>query len=248
MSNNPFVRLIKGIRRRYKKYASDRERLSTFYKQLKHYNFIADAEHRAERRYLYPCLYDSTQETEIEPIYFYQDVWAFERIFNNRPATHVDIGSHHKFVAFLSKITKLTMIDVRPLSLKLDSINFTEGTILDLPFKDNSIESISSLCVIEHIGLGRYGDPLGPLGSEKAISEITRVLGKDAHLYLSAPVSDKTSVHFNAGRIFCLEYLMKLLKDYRIARKDFIVNKSLTDIFAPNDYFQTTILLDLVKN
>ena len=39
---------------------------------------------------------------------------------------------------------------------------------LDLPFDDHALESVSCLHVAEHIGLGRYGDPLDPQGTRKA--------------------------------------------------------------------------------
>lgn len=54
------------------------------------------------------------------------------------------------------------MIDIRPLELKLDNLFFLKGSILALPFADNSIESLSSLCVVEHVGLGRFETILIP--------------------------------------------------------------------------------------
>lgn len=211
------------------------------------YNAMAIDSQKAEKAFLYPCLYDSMSVTVIEPTYFFQDSWAFEKIYQKKPKKHVDIGSHHKFVAFLSKVVDLTMVDIRPLSIKLDSINFQQGDILHLPFKSESIESLSSLCVIEHIGLGRYGDDLDPMGSEKAIKEITRVLKLGAHFYLSVPVSDRNVVAFNAGRIFSLEYLFDLLNDYTTNEQKFINGSCLQDKFIPNDEFGCTILLDLIK-
>jgi hypothetical protein len=53
----------------------------------------------------------------------------------------------------------------------LENLFFKEGSILALPFESGSIKSLSSLCVVEHIGLGRYGDEIDPFGSESAIKE-----------------------------------------------------------------------------
>lgn len=107
-----------------------------------------------------PCITDWSSHMPMEPIYYYQDSWAFERIVDFKPARHVDIGSHHKFVALLSKVVPTVTVDIRPLELQLDSLQFMEGSILDLPFEDGSCECVSSICVVEHIGLGRYGDPI----------------------------------------------------------------------------------------
>lgn len=86
-----------------------------FYNDFKRYNKLAK-NNKALKQELYPCLYDATMFTEIESTYFYQDSWAFERIVNNKTKEHVDIGSNHVFVAHLSKIVDLTMVDIRPLS------------------------------------------------------------------------------------------------------------------------------------
>lgn len=79
--------------------------------------------------FLYPCLNDDTETTYIEPVYFYQDSWAFEHIVKDKPSFHVDVGSHHKFVALLSRVVPVTMVDIRPLSLSLESLDFKKGRI-----------------------------------------------------------------------------------------------------------------------
>jgi SAM-dependent methyltransferase len=137
----------------------------------------------------------------IEPIYL-QDTWAFEKIVSVRPTYHIDVGSHHKFAAFLSKVLPVTMVDLRPLSLQLDNLEFRKGSILNLPFESNSVPSVSSLCVIEHIGLGRYGDPIDPNGSEKAIQELKRIVEVKGNLYVSIPLHDENRIFFNAHRAF----------------------------------------------
>lgn len=196
---------------------------------------------------LLPCLGDDTAETPIEPIYFYQDAWAFEKIVKQRPTQHIDVGSHHKFVALLSKVVPVTMVDIRPLSLPLDTLKFKEGSILELPFEDASVDSLSSLCVVEHIGLGRYGDPLDPNGTEKAIAELSRVLAPGGHLYLSVPVGDQNVVAFNAGRIFSLDYLFNIIKPLQVVDQSFIVGNSLQEEYQHTGNFGTTGLFDLVK-
>lgn len=176
---------------------------------------------------IYPCLGDDTGETPIEPIYFYQDTWAFEKILKNKPKNHIDVASHHLFIAFLSKVIPVTMVDIRPLSLPLNTLNFQKGTILNLPFADESIDSLSSLCVVEHIGLGRYGDPLDPEGTEKAIKELKRVIKPAGHLYLSLPIDDENRTYFNAHRAFKEEYLESLFHPLKIVDKSYIYGEQL---------------------
>jgi hypothetical protein len=68
-------------------------------------------------------------------------------------------------------------------------------------FADDSLESLSSLHAIEHFGLGRYGDPVGPDGWHKVMGALERVLGRGGRLYLSVPIG-RERLCFNAHRVF----------------------------------------------
>jgi len=173
----------------------------------------------------------------IEPTYFYQDNWAFEIIVNAKPAHHVDIGSHNKFVSLLSKVVPTETVDVRPWPLAIPSLKFRLGSILALPYPDGSLHSVSSLCVVEHIGLGRYGDPLDPQGTQKAIAELKRVLAPDADLYISVPVDDETRTYFNAHRAFSIAELEDMLRPLQIVSRAFIYGDEFGT--TPKDGFGT---------
>ncbi len=68
-----------------------------------------------------PSLFDDLVTTPFEPHYFYQDIWAFKKIIESKFERHIDIGSNVNFVGFLTVITKVTFIDIRPLIVKLDN-------------------------------------------------------------------------------------------------------------------------------
>jgi SAM-dependent methyltransferase len=189
--------------------------------------------------YLFPCLGDDTGETIVDPTYYYQDAWVFEKIIQQQPKTHVDIGSHHKFVALLSKVIPVTMVDIRPLSLPLDSLKFLEGSILNLPFEDESVPSLSSLCVVEHIGLGRYGDPIDPWGSEKSVKELIRVVKKGGHLYISVPVDKINKVYYNAHRAFTREYFINLFSKMILVEEIYIYGKNMYPSYDEDKGFGT---------
>jgi ubiquinone/menaquinone biosynthesis C-methylase UbiE len=91
-----------------------------------------------------------------------------------------------------------------------------------LPFKNNSIECISSLCVLEHIGLGRYGDKLDPFGTEKAIEEIKRVTKKGGFVIVSVPVYRENAVFFNAHRAFTRSYIIELFHSFDLLEEKYI--------------------------
>lgn len=210
-----------------------------FWRSWQQYRMLSPTNRRPSAKYLYPCIGDDTAETPIDPIYFYQDAWAFERIVERIPRAHIDVGSHHTFVALLSKVVPVTMVDIRPLSLPLESLRFHQGSLLRLPFADGSVSSLSSLCVVEHIGLGRYGDPLDPYGTEKAVAELIRILAPGGNLYLSLPLDDENRTYFNAHRAFSEAYVLDLFGSLEIIQQRYIYGTSFLEEKTPGSGFGT---------
>lgn len=150
---------------------------------------------------LFPCLYDRT-EHPTDPHYFHLARWAFSRILDEKPEHHVDVGSDLQFVATLTCITDVEFVDIRPVALRAPRLGVRLGTILSMPFPDVSVKSLSSLHVAEHVGLGRYGDPLDASGSRRAAAELQRVLAPRGTLLFAVPVG-RPRVSFNAHRVLC---------------------------------------------
>lgn len=156
----------------------------------------------------YPCLADDIPTSPYDAHYFYQDIWAFKRVLASGATTHVDVGSRVDYVGFLSAVTDVTFVDIRPLEVNLERFHCRQGSILAMPFADGSCASLSCLHVAEHIGLGRYGDPLDPLGTIKATRELARVLAPGGNLYFSLPVG-RPRLCFNAHRIHSPEQILE---------------------------------------
>ncbi len=188
---------------------------------------------------LYPCLNDRTTFTPIEPIYFYQNNWCAEKIAENKPTHHIDVGSSAIFVSLLSKFVKTTMVDIRPIPLTTTQLQFVKGDITRLPYKDKSVSSLSSICVIEHIGLGRYGDTLDPYGSEKAATELKRILAKGGNLYISVPVYPDNRIYFNAHRAFHPSYIKSMFEELKLIEQRYIYNTKIYQRFVPEYGFGT---------
>jgi SAM-dependent methyltransferase len=233
---------------RLRKLRADSKAWKRFWRDYHQYKAMCPPDRQPTLRNLSPFVHDNSNETPVEPIYFYQDAWAFEKIAHSKTNKHVDIGSHHKFVSLLSKIVPVTMVDIRPLSVPMDTISFQKGSITDLPFEDQSLESVSSLCVVEHIGLGRYGDPLDPEGTIKAIRELCRVLAPGGHLYFSLPVADQSFVIFNEARVLGLNETVELLQPLRVIEQKYIVDGRLQDQYEPRPQLGTIGLFEVTRD
>jgi hypothetical protein len=162
-----------------------------------------------------PQLLDWSETSPYDPHYTYQDAWAAREIFRRQPPRHVDIGSRISFVAGLAAFVPVTFIDLRPLEVAIPGLESRRGSILALPYDDESVESVSTLHVAEHIGLGRYGDPLDPDGIAKAAAELQRVLAPGGFLYFSVPVG-RPHTAFNAHRVLDPEAVVRLFPSLRL--------------------------------
>lgn len=162
-----------------------------------------------------PCLGDWTTHTPFDAHYFYQGAWLARRLGNQSPAKHVDIGSSVMTIGVLSAHVETVFVDFRPIKANLSGLTPLAGNILDLSFADSSIPSLSCLHVIEHIGLGRYGDPIDPMGSIKAAGELQRVLLPGGKLYLSLPVG-RQRICFNAHRVHAPETVLQMFPKMKL--------------------------------
>ena len=162
------------------------------------------AEHRMPVGSLYPVLTDYRETAGVaQGHYFHQDLWAARRICAARPASHLDVGSRiDGFVAHVLCFMPVSVVDVRPLTTDVEGLSFVQCDATTMAeWKDNSVESLSSLHAVEHFGLGRYGDPVDPDGPFRAMASFARVLRTGGRLYFSVPIG-RERVEYNAHRIF----------------------------------------------
>jgi SAM-dependent methyltransferase len=148
-----------------------------------------------------PCLDDRTPGTGFDRHYVYHTAWAMRVLARSRPAAHVDVASSLYFAALASAFVPVRYYEYRPVDLHLSGLACDQADLLDLPFADRSLQSLSCMHVVEHVGLGRYGDPLDPDGDLKAMAELERVLAPGGDLLFVAPVGTPR-VQFNAHRIY----------------------------------------------
>jgi SAM-dependent methyltransferase len=151
-------------------------------------------------RDLWPSLHERTATSGIDAHYFFLNGWAARRIVALKPAVHVDVGSQTSFVNVLAASVPTVFVDYRPLTVRQAGLLPLGGDLLRLPFADRALRSVSCLHVIEHVGLGRYGDTLDPSGTRRAARELARVVAPGGYLLLGLPVGQPRTC-FNALRI-----------------------------------------------
>ena len=162
-----------------------------------------------------PCLDDRTQGTGFDRHYVYHTAWAMRVLARVRPAEHVDIASSLYFAALASAFVPVRYFEYRPVDLQLTGLTCGQADLHRLPFVDASVRSLSCMHVIEHVGLGRYGDPLDPDGDLRAMKELRRVLAPGGDLLFVVPVG-RPRVQFNAHRIYAFDQVIQAFGDLEL--------------------------------
>jgi hypothetical protein len=189
-------------------------RLAPFLLQWK--RFAAASPLPAPASDLYPCLADATLKTGFDAHYFYQAAWLARKLAASRPTVHMDIGSDIGMVGVVSAFVPVEFLDIRPLDAALAGLTTRKDDLSSLSLGSGSIASLSCLHVLEHVGLGRYGDPLDAEGHVKAAAELSRVLAPGGSLYVSVPVGRERAC-FNAHRVFSAATIRKLFSALDLA-------------------------------
>jgi SAM-dependent methyltransferase len=153
---------------------------------------------------------EDTKSTKFDAHYLYHTAWAARILQKNKPDLHIDISSDLRFVTLVSAFIPIDFYDYRPVNIPLSGLNSKHGDLMDLPFPDNSVSSISCMHVIEHIGLQRYGDPLDAKGDIRAINELIRVLKPGGQLFFVVPVGGTAQIRYNAHRIYTVDMVQSL--------------------------------------
>jgi hypothetical protein len=154
--------------------------------------------------------------------YFWQDLITAQWIYSNAPMRHLDVGSRiDGFVSHLLCFRDVEILDVRHLETTIPGLKVLLGNAQEeLISKHGKFDSVSSLHSIEHFGLGRYGDPVDPLGHIKGLTNISKLVRLGGHLYLSFPIG-KSEIQFNAQRIIQPEWPIEILTEFTL--EDFVL-------------------------
>lgn len=155
--------------------------------------------------------------------YFHQDLLVAQRIYENNPRTHLDVGGRiDGFVAHVASFRKIHVLDIRFFESTNENIIFEQTDIF--VGSDWKADSVSCLHTLEHFGLGRYGDPINPNGSVDGFRALKNLLLPGGILYVSVPISDLPRTEFNAHRVFSPDFIPSLAAEnsMKIRRFDWV--------------------------
>jgi hypothetical protein len=165
---------------------------------------------------LWPIMTDRAESAGVtKGHYFHMDLFMAQQVAQAAPPRHLDIGSRiDGFVAHLATTMPVLVGDIRPVASQHENIKFVQLNLMDpsTAAKLGQFPSVSCLHTIEHMGLGRYGDPLDPAGDSKALATLAALTMPGGTLYLATPMG-RERIEFNAQRVYSIARLQNMLAE-----------------------------------
>jgi len=153
----------------------------------------------------FPCYGDRQASAgETTGHYFHQDLLVAQEVFHRNPRRHIDVGSSvYGFVSHVAAFRPIEVIDIRPLCSEVPNISFVQADLMEArEISGLSADSVSCLHALEHLGLGRYGDPVNVDGWLYGLRNLSGMTAPGGWLYLSVPISRRPRIEFDAHRVF----------------------------------------------
>lgn len=133
----------------------------------------------------------------------FECAFAAQNIRRHSPRSILDIGSYRHFILGLLAHSPVTTVDVRNRHSPSPDETVLTGDAKRLALPDQSFDLVLSLCTLEHLGLGRYGDEIDLQADTRAFGEMVRVLKSGGHIIFSTTITRaRPAIGFNAHRIY----------------------------------------------
>lgn len=181
--------------------------LPRFFSELREFKRLA-RQTGTELRFknVFPVFVDYSKPV-VNKHYWFQDIYVATKVIAaSRETTgfrHIDIGSRLEgfITSLISAGVNLTFGDINVPKMPFPN---AVAKFIDLqsmsPEQFEGVQSVSCLHVIEHLGLGKYGDAIDPNGHRRVFADFGRVLEQGSKLYISSPTSRSPGIVFNGGR------------------------------------------------
>jgi SAM-dependent methyltransferase len=90
----------------------------------------------------------------------------------------LDLGCCHSRLplALASRGFGVVGMDFNPYPYRHPGLRALRGDIMKIPFAAGTFSAVLAVSVIEHIGIGHYGEPEADIGDQVAVREISRIL------------------------------------------------------------------------
>jgi SAM-dependent methyltransferase len=137
----------------------------------------------------------------------------------NGPVMDLGSCSSRVPVALAARGFRTIALDVNPYPHRHPNLLPMRGDAMRLPFADGTVATVLAVSVIEHIGIGHYGDPKMETGDQQVVREIGRVLRAGGKALITVPFGQQMIGDFQ--RVYSPAWLKKLLAPLSVIRVEY---------------------------
>lgn len=132
-----------------------------------------------------------------------------------------DIGCEtgaHPAIQIAAGIEKCDVFEIRDIKVDHKRVNVQLIDLCNDANLEPKYDLITCISTIEHIGLGRYGDPLDPSGDLKMMNAIRKLMKSGGFVVMVFPCHPDYEGHvvFNAHRLYTQYRIAKLFEGFEI--------------------------------
>jgi SAM-dependent methyltransferase len=129
----------------------------------------------------------------------------------------LDLGccSSQVSLALASRGFPVIGVDFNPYPYRHPNFHAVRGDAMQLPFRPGTFAAVLAISMIEHVGIGHYGDPLAQSGDQAVIYEIARTLKPRGKALITVPFGRARTDDFQ--RIYDPTRLSAVLTPLRVA-------------------------------
>ncbi len=152
----------------------------------------------------------------------------------------LDMGCCHSRlpVALTSRGFHVVGIDINRYPYRHPYLQTVRGDIIHTPFTDESFPVILAISVVEHLGIGHYGDPTGTSGDVMAVKEIARILGPGGKALITVPFGRALTNDWM--RVYDPPRLGRLLAPFQTRRVEYAVSSN--GLWAPSNEMEAALV------
>lgn len=142
------------------------------------------------------------------------------------PGSALDFGSGSTYLGLIAarRGFSVSAIDLQPNSWYYThpNLEFLQTSVFDLELKSENLDLIINCSSVEHVGMGRYGDPLADKGDLQAMEDMCSLLRHDGIMLLTVPIG-QDAVFAGSHRVYGSERLPRLLSGYIVDKEEYWV-------------------------
>ena len=133
----------------------------------------------------------------------------------------LDVGccSSRLPIALASRGFQVVGIDFNPYPYQHPNLMTVRGDAIHTPFAEKSFDAVLAVSVIEHIGIGHYGDPTKAVGDLATTGEVARLLKPGGRALITVPFGRAQTDDFQ--RVYDPPRLGELLKPLNVVRIEY---------------------------